>query len=258
MPERSRDLAQLNLKGPVRTARVHYDRNRFTGARDEAWEFDQEGRLLRQYGRSDEGHEWRVDVTYAPDGERRRPGVEVTHGENGSRVELHALSDKDGRTVDGWSMYGLHSVAFPALGAEVARTRFDAQGVPLETVFESSSSEPVASIAYRCDQHGRIREAVQSSGALALPSPASEIARASFTYDDDGRLTNSEVSLLGRQTVTRYAYNDQGDLVETARARDEPTRFEYEYDHRGNWIRKRIHSTGGSDSHTREIAYYDE
>ena len=151
-------------------------------------------------------------------------------------------------------MHGLHSVAFPTQGAAAARTRFDVHGCPLDTMFETESREPIASIAYDCDEKCRIRRAVQDIGA----GSGGELASASFSYDDNGHLVTSDVSLLGRHTVTKYEYTAQGDESAVIRGNNERTSIDYEYDHRGNWIRKQVRSAGGTDTVTREIAYYDE
>lgn len=268
------DLERLNLRGRVRTVTVHY-RGPFVRERIEESAFDADGRCIRRHSHAPNGAGSRAEYHYGADGELQDPGIEVVRYGDGSRVEIHPLPSE----ATGWSMEGLHNIAFPTLGAAVARTRFHPRGGPEETVLEDASGYELAKIAYECDAIGRIRQAVQYSESespleslevaridktahgvslAADLSRCTEQVRASFEYDDAHRLVELAVYILGqRRRHTVNTYNDHGDMVTSITDGEPPIRFKYEYDQQLNWVRKEIHYSGGSNEQVRKITYYD-
>lgn len=264
------DRERLHLRGAVQAAALHQPPNAFGGEQFEAWEFDPGGRCARYRGRSGSGQEWDVRSTGPETSVFDRATVK-TRAADGSRTETHELFQGE-RVVDGWSMDGLHDVALPTHGARLAVTRFDPQGRPVKTWLRTDA-EDIAEIAYHCDADGRIVQAVQYSptdtvfgtpeqiaeiGDAAVLSAAAgtELVRATFEYDDEGRLIVQTLSLMGHETTTRYTYNAQGDVATSTAAHEGRVQYDYGYDLQQNWVARKVHHAGGVDIQTRELAYY--
>ncbi|WP_435578644.1 hypothetical protein [Gilvibacter sp.] len=59
-----------------------------------------------------------------------------------------------------------------------------------------------------------------------------------YSYDDSGRIIQEiRRSASGRETVSTYSYNEQGDVIAYKKGRVSFT-YEYTYDDKGNWIIK--------------------
>ncbi len=238
--------------------------------------FDPEGRLT-VFGvrRHDSGGDPFQRVSWQ---DRTKSG-EVVHP--GTNRPMTLAQDLLGLTT--WTMDGLHWCCFGTWGAALARTEFDHRQAPVKTVFEDTRNQRVFWIDYDCDAHRKILEAVQFTGpappfwALALmssvadrgsalpesvdrPDASGELFRFSFRYDEGGRMIEQECKLCGRPMHHRLAsYNQQGDMS-TLDEGGNLTRLQYEYDDRGNWIRRVIHySPPNSPADCRRtIHYYKE
>lgn len=95
---------RMCLRGPVRsvvnTCRRHDGRTQV-----DAFVFDVKGRLTSQRHRSDQGAERLHDLTAA--GGQARPGTHTEWATDGGRIESQPIEG-----IDGWTMEGLHDVAF--------------------------------------------------------------------------------------------------------------------------------------------------
>lgn len=104
------------------------------------------------------------------------------------------------------------------------------------------------------DRWSDLAESVNRSDA------SGELFRFSFRYDEGGRMTEQECQLCGRPMHHRVvSYNQQGDMSFLEEGGN-LMRFEYEYDNRGNWIRRVIHYSPPNSpvGCRRTIHYYKE
>ena len=219
------------------------------------------------------------EFRYDAAGRRLDPNTRILQHGDGSHTEIHNISG-----VNAWTFDGLHDIGFGTKGASLAQTTFDPESRPIETVFTDSEGNELSRIAYACDSSGNVVEAVQHAGAAldanlaewaAKASPAQRDAsrafigpgavqfRVVFRYDDAGRLV--EQSKYFAQSIidhTVMAYNEHGDMSASVTDNQPQARFEYEYDERRNWIRKRVLQTWkselvSSDEYRRTLTYYD-
>jgi hypothetical protein len=198
--------------------------------------------------------------------------TEISRSADGGRQEIHSLKDASGRTVNAWSVEGLHGIAFPTLGARVARTDFDPRGVPLATYLESDTGER-ARITYECDGELRVRRAIeystdemeqwiQADGVqfeqrTERPTESRKLAEVRIFYDEAGRLRRYELTVFEQTVLETFEYNRFGDV--TVSWRDGlSTTFDYEYDSTGNWVRRVIHHSAGADEERRSIDYFED
>jgi hypothetical protein len=196
-------------------------------------------------------------------------GERLSEGENGLIVKEEELPPD----VSGWSMFDLHGVAFPTLGARRVRTAF-LDDAPVATIFDDNGQQ-TGVVTYELDDHRRVLRAVlyggaaspladqsfarfRTEGTVVEPQAGLEHVRTEFAYDAQGRLARREVSLVGlRKGVESYEYNEQGDVIRIASHDGRPdVRLEYAYDEHGNWIRKTTHHALGADEEIRSIQYY--
>ena len=237
------DAVESNLKGHVRS--VITERGEGDSHCREEHAFDRNGRLLRVSSQNSRGESSR-DVVYGPDGEPLNPQSRSILNSDGSRVVIDSISG-----VDEWSMRYLHQCAFSTHGATVAETQYDPRKSPLTTIFRDPHGIELSTIRYQCDISGRIVNATQLDGSV-------EKARCSFEYDESGRLVRLETYVSGNRAVAmEMTRNARGDIVGVL-ADGQIMRSEYEYDERGNWIRKTNHHSGGSEEERRRITYYNE
>jgi hypothetical protein len=254
------DRDRLGLRGGVKRVTTFAVRDGSVDVR----EFDQSGRLLRIGDRT---------PGEAECAEARR-SVEVAG--DGSQTESIGLSG-----ASAWAPESLHGIAFGTYGARTVDTTIDNSGRPVQSVFLDDDDQEVSVIRYRCDQNGRVVEAAQFGGA-ALPNdpriraaaeraepgnlevllahfgPGREQFKVRFEYDEHGYVTTVELyhaaSMLRRTTNT---HNELGDIVLTTTSNDRAeTRFEYDYDDRGNWTRRVMHRGSDSEESMRTIEYF--
>ncbi len=247
------DALRQGLAGPVR--RVVTTRNPNNGSETfEAHLFDRSGKLILWSGLNPDGTRFEVAYRYDSSGDRVSPELQVIRdGVGERRLEVYDVSH-----LDAWYMEGLHQCGFGTEGAKSVRTLFSDKGSPIKTVFDSDEHEPLFEILYKCDEHGRILEALRYDQRFEGVSYEGELSRTSFRYDDVGRVIRRESSLAGQRTaVTTWSYNQYGDPVTQVVNSSQIWRFEYEYDQAGNWTRKLIHHpTSSSDEECRTIEYY--
>ncbi len=167
---------------------------------------------------------------------------------DGSRTDTQAVN------ADTWSIDVLHGLAFGTDGASVAETLFDADRLPIRTVFVSDNQEEVSTIRYEYDAAGKIVDAIQHRSG-------DEQFRAKFQYDQGGLIVKQEILFAGQLTHRTFCtYNDNGDLIREITESEAPSysnNFEYQYDSHGNWIRKLVHHSLGTDEIRRQISYYE-
>ena len=181
--------------------------------------------------------------------------IAVSPANDGGRVEVEAVAG-----LDGWSPEGLTGVWLGTGKAATAETRFSSDGAPIETLFKDDSGDVVLQAIYVTGVGGRVVEIRQYSGPSSpLPLPAgTEVFSIAVRYDSMGRPAEQITYVAGEfDRRTTYTHNDHGDLA-TSRSDDEPeARFEYEYDHRGNWTRQLTRSGDTVTETRRRIVYYD-
>ncbi|HEY3454461.1 MAG TPA: hypothetical protein VGK64_07640 [Bryobacteraceae bacterium] len=234
------------LSGRVHT--VIAERARQNGVRVDEFVYDSAGRLQSYVFRGPDGYEFRRTPIYDEQGKEIRPGTQVFRRSDGSRTEVQQIK------ADSWSMDLLQGIGFGTHGATCVETRFRPDGTPDETIFFTDDREEISRLRYTCDEAGRVIDATQYI-------TDSELFRAIFQYDEHGLVIEERVLFAGALTHrTVYAYNDKGDLasatVEAGGPSPHTDRFEYEYDSNGNWVRKLVHHSLGTDEIRRRITYF--
>lgn len=225
------------------------------------------------YRRSDGGE--RLEIRHDSTRETADANTEIVHSTDGSRTEITRISE-----AADWSIEGLHGATFGTRGASVARTTFNPRGAPVVTVFQDARGDELSTIRYVCDDAGKILDAIQyGAGAVsvdprlapwlqatgepavvqAFTEPGAEQFRVHYRYDDAGRVVEEESGFAGRVLHrTTKTYNDHGDLLASATENEDPVRFEYEYDERGNWTRQVVRHALGLDRYARSITYFND
>jgi YD repeat-containing protein len=293
--------AWRNPDGSEHTARYEYDsadrlvRLTFTGsggfAMTRRHEYDGGGRLLRIVERDRDGRERVAEVyEYGAAGTRTKI-VTVDAAAAGASVTAWAVDGTDAfystpgtasvRTVYDASGRTSELLFLDAGGRTLGRVEFlyDAAGHLVEETF--TRDDPLAGMI----DGGNPAE---MSALRALLGGQGGVSRRLHTYDANGRRVETVSSVfgpLGRERQT-MAYNERGDRVEDVcesenrqmnfdaegRLVDDPSgattsrseaRIDYEYDERGNWIRKTVVARGAADRdfvttavEQRTIAYF--
>lgn len=288
------DLQWHELRGRVRSTLLQqlgsipfpHDAESRTTAQEHV--FNPDGKLILHRTIQPDGTSQSQEFRYDAAGQRLNPNIQTVHRPDGSRTEIHHISG-----VDTWTMKGLNDFGFGTAGAPIAETHSGADGLPIETIFRDELGHEFSRLLYTFDGAGNIVEAVQTRGtapppvwrplldrglrefaaqappeqreiARALIEPGAEQARAAFRYDEVGRVVEVTAWLVGRQIMhTVETYNESGDLATSASDGQPQMRFEYEYDERGNWVRKTAFYTHGSeqlgsDEYRRTITYYTD
>lgn len=131
------------------------------------------------------------------------------------------------------------------------------------TVTSFSRIEGGSRVARTFDAGGRLAKVTSSANPTA---PAQ--LRQTFKYDAGGKTAEQRVYWLEPAHVKFYRFNEQGDLAGTEQHKpegspDHGTRYGYEYDGRGNWVKRTMWtSTRGRENEkpyevvTRELTYY--
>jgi len=256
-------------------------------------EYDASGRLLRIVEGDRVGHE-RVAETYEYSASGSRTKVTlVDPAKNQSAVMGWAVDGSDAfysapgavslRTVYDERDRVTEFLFLDDNGQTLARVEFlyDAAGHLVEEAHTQLELLPAAMIAtLKPEEVNALRALIGGDGV---------VSRRLHTYDANGRRIETVASLFGplgrdRQTM---AYNEHGDRVEErseseerpmniddeGRLTDDPAaattsvseaRFEYEYDERGNWLRKTVLGRNAPDgeflvtsTEQRAIAYFD-
>lgn len=84
-----------------------------------------------------------------------------------------------------------------------------------------------------------------------------------YTSKEDGHIQTETIYLDGRISVVKeqnitykYAYNEQGDIMEIKASNGEYKRYEYEYDEFGNWIKRIFYDQNDISVTERLIEYF--
>ena len=291
-----------NPDGSDHATRYEYDNAarlvavRFTDSTGSAMlrrpEYDASGRLLRIVERNGAGRE-RIAETYEYSASGGRTKVTlVDPSTNPSAVTAWAVDGSDAcysapgatslRTVYDASDRTRQLLFLDDDGGTLGRVEFlyDAAGYLVEEAF--TREDPLAGMADGISP-------AEANALRALLGGEGAVSRRQHAYDTNGRrveTVSSLFGLLGRERQT-LAYNEHGDRVEErseseersmniddeGRLTDDPAgattsvseaRFDYEYDERGNWIRKTVLTRNAPDAdfvatstEQRAIAYFD-
>jgi YD repeat-containing protein len=257
------------------------------------YEYDAAGRLVRLVARAQDGHD-RIAETYEYDATgRKRKTLYVDLA--AQRPDTHYSWDVEG-TDCSYSAPGAATLTtFHNMGNQPTELLFhDTAGRPLsrvEFLYDKAG--------HLLEEAQTMMAEMLPPGMLVGMSPARLEAMRSLLgavplrrlhrYDARGHRIETSSSLfgpLGRDRRT-MAYNNLGDQIEEisedehrdysiddqGRLSDSPTkesvsrseaRFHYEYDGRGNWIKKTVEGRGGADQdfsvstiEQRTLAYYD-
>jgi hypothetical protein len=229
----------------------------FSGDRHFRYEYDSLGRLQRVTARNAAGEE-RVyqSHTYEPSGEHRLteyrdPALQARHVNTSAELMLERTAD----TV-------------------AVLTFFDAADRPVKRILYDGNDSVIRRVLIRHDEQGRIVEEGEAEPGGKIRGDFRHV----YLYDDRGRRIEADMHwyAFGGQRV-RTTYNDRGDIAkeQTLRRagevdlghgdREWVQKYEYAYDHRGNWLTRTstTHSppeAQASDPRTerRRIAYWDE
>jgi hypothetical protein len=234
----------FNLKGHVR--RVINERSGQNPGVVQDLQFDTDGFLLRE-----------------------NSGLETTDS-NGIVTDSQKVLPDAGWALDNVGIALGTFVAVGTYGGWTARTTYDLQGLPVQTIFTNATGDETAAIRYVSDDKGRIVQAVQSLHAgfmstfpithqqefLSLLGPDLICCRVAFDYDDYGRVTELNVDFMGKMSDrTLMTHNEHGDIATVTKQDDHTVRYEYDYDETGNWIRKVTYGPTLAMIETRRITY---
>jgi YD repeat-containing protein len=257
------------------------------------YEYDAAGRLVRLVARAQDGHD-RIAETYEYDatGRKRktlyvdlaaqRPDTHYSWGVEGTDCSYSAPGAATLTTSHNTRDQPTELLFHDTGGRPLSRVEFvyDEAGHLLEEA-QTMEAEmlPPGMLAGMSPTHLDAMRALLAAGTL----------RRQHRYDARGHRIETSSSLfgpLGRDRRT-MAYNNLGDQIEEisedehrdysiddqGRLSDSPTkesvsrseaRFHYEYDARGNWIKKTVEGRGGADQdfsvsiiEQRTLAYYD-
>lgn len=266
-----------SLRGAVR--RVVTDTQQSDGrTRREELTLDVSGRTVSTTIRYEDGSEH----TYRPQEERAfasQPKLEPLGSDGFVKVE-------NIRHLDAWETPVGDSVAFGTHGAAQARTLFDKEMRPIETVFLNSEAEDTSRLYYQYaddinridifelggflyrDPDGILRINVRDDHSGPI-SPEAEGFRVTLLHDANNRLIEETISFGGvLDSRMTYSRNEFGDVItcksrlfrnEGAEPSEQTAVFEYKYDDKGNWVEKKCVSTPTSDDtiSRRQIEYYE-
>jgi len=256
-------------------------------------EYDARGRLLRIVERDSAGHERLAETyEYSPTGSRTKITL-VDPSTNRASVTAWAVDGSDAyysapgaaslRTVYDERDLVTELLFLDDGGRTIARVEFvyDAAGrLVEESHTQLELLPPEMTAATKPAERNALRTLLGGEGG---------VSRRLHTYDASGRrveTVSSAFGPLGRERQT-MAYNEHGDRVEERCESEErqmhiddegrltddaagPTtslshaRFDYEYDERGNWLRKTVLARNAPDAdfiatstEQRAIAYFD-
>jgi|tagenome__1003787_1003787.scaffolds.fasta_scaffold20864264_2 YD repeat-containing protein len=255
-------------------------------------EYDETGRLLRIVERGQDGHDHVAEThAYGAMGVRTKttainPATDragfMSWAVDGTDVSYSAPGATALTTIYDARSLVTEALLLDAGGGTLGRVefRYDDAGHLVEETF--SRDDPLAGMADAMNP-------AEANALRALLGGEGGVSRRLYTYDANGRRIGTVSSLcgpLGRERRT-MAYNQRGDQVEDISESDErhmnidddghliddPTgattsrseaRIDYEYDERGNWIRKTVLARNALDRdfiassvEQRAIAYYD-
>jgi YD repeat-containing protein len=85
------------------------------------------------------------------------------------------------------------------------------------------------------------------------------LARATYVYDDQGRVVEKHIHFASREQTTRITFNDHGDKAEEFETTSDPSRppeqsearFSYQYDTFGNWTERTVSSPSNTNQSSR-------
>jgi YD repeat-containing protein len=239
------DREDLGFKGPVHELALEKP-----GATIErsTWLFDSDGKLLRYAERNQDGTAYVTDYRYDDQGRRIEPTqpTRMATAADGSWTEIGEI--RPGAEAIAWHRFKQLRGALGFAGVREATrvvTRFDPRGIPAEVIFLKIYQRLTSA-----SDREMLRSLVEADGLQ------SEVK---FEYDAAGNLIGKESLIAGiSRGESRYTYNAQGDMITAEENDAPPVRFEYTYDHFGDWIRQAVHHAGGSDESHRIITYYED
>jgi YD repeat-containing protein len=254
-------------------------------------EYDESGRLLRIVERGQDGHDHVAEThAYGAMGIRTRTAAINPATDRAGFMSWAVDGTDDSYSAPGatalTTIYDARNLVTEALlldsgGGTLGRVefRYDDAGHLAEETF--SRDDPLAGMADGMNP-------AEANALRALLGGKGGVSRRLHTYDANGRRIGTVSSLcgpLGRERRT-MAYNERGDQVEDICETDErhlnidddghliddpagattsrsEARIDYEYDERGNWIRKTVLAHNAADRdfvassvERRTIAYY--
>jgi len=206
-------------------------------------------------------YSWGVDGTdcfYSAPGAAR---LAIAHNANDQPIEL-LFHDKNGRTVsrvefsydeESRLVEEAQTMIVDAFPAEMLKGASPAQLEALRALYGAGVTRRV----HRYDARGRRIETHMSMlGTLSRDSKR-------MTYNDHGDL----IAELSEYEQCDWNIDDQGQLSDSAhgsRVSRSEARFQYDYDVRGNWIKKVVQGRSGADQEfrvstieERTLAYYE-
>jgi len=263
-------MYEYNGAGQLETVRTENGASQFDVQR---YEYDSAGRLVRLVALTPDGRD-RIAEGYEYDATGRK------------RKTLYVdLAFQRPNTMYCWGVEGTDCV-YSAPGATTLTTFHNARDQPTELLFHDSAGRVLSRVEFVYDEAWHLLEEAQTMVAETLPpgmltgmNPAQLQAlgallgtRRLHRYDAHGRRIETSSSMFGQLCRNRktMAYNDRGDQTEEISEDEErdysiddqgrlsesttretvsrsETRFHYDYDMRGNWIKKTVEGRGGTD-----------
>lgn len=255
------DIESAGLSGPVRTVRVETAR-----VSSASGQFVEGGRVLAQLYSFDEKGNTTGQSVFDPDGSARRKlgwgHTYDTKGRESVRTFLNArgaltsravfVYDEQGRKVEmtfynpGGAVNHIETFAYDDSGRMVREAHLNPDGTTRNTS------------VYTYDTGGRLTERIvhKPDGTL--------FQRTVSTYDEKGRETEW-VIYRGDGTpavAQRRSYDERGSVTESLRYVNgvlvSRETFTYEFDARGNWVKRRVVREtvkGGTSRTEREVNY---
>lgn len=140
--------------------------------------------------------------------------------------------------------------------------RYDGLYRMQDTTFFNLDGEAVSQLTFGYDEWNRVVRVAQST-AFAFPWPdlfdsqwPDITAGATIEYQVGRRIIRQYLGDLEVTSVSE-SYNSLGDPVTEERDGESPTRIEYQYDDRSNWIERRVIPAQAPEQRdTRTITYY--
>jgi len=253
------------------------------------YEYDSKGRLITVIARDEDGRE-RVDETYEYDDIGRK-----------KKTNYVDVASQRANTSYSWGVEGSDAF-YSAAGAATLTTQYEQHARPTGLVFLDADGRVLSRVDFAYDEGGHLVTETQTTSLDILPAhmlaelnPAQVAAMRALIggntrrhrYDDRGLRVETRTSMRPmsdeRQTTS---YNAQGDPTGQISEHDSrefsladdggfhPTngrvgrsevRFFYEYDERGNWVKKVVEARSEADQtfricsvERRTLAYYDD
>lgn len=270
-------------KGPVKTVEHRWQGSRRSLAGKRVRSFDRGGRLTREISyRGDGSVTWEKAFEYDPAGRKQAeesrydiPCIEDSRwvykyeGAAGRLAELQKYDLETGRP--GFALAYTYSADGRTVreeevwrdGYKLLLREFTTDEEGLVVVTEFSRIEGGSRVAHTFDAGGRLIKVI----TYANPAAPARLSK-TIEYDAGGKAAEERAYLQDAPFVRFYRLNEQGDLavMEQYKPDGSPhhgTRYGYEYDGRGNWIKRTMWtSTGGRENEkpyevvTRELTYY--